>query len=611
MVDCQLIKIILFQGRPVVLSLGMKGFDFSTERLSGKIAEANRKSGSLSFLRLLIFLVIGITGVLSLSQTIVWIFPFLISISLFVLSIQKYNFLKDQNSIYKALQLILKRAEQRQSRKLKEIDSGKEFQDKNHPFANDLDLFGDHSLFQLVNHTVSKGAKTKLADLMKSSFDQGKAKQFQDASLELSKNPVFLEAMESSGIAFSSEEKPTTNWQTLLSKRRKIPVLLSVLSVLGPIIGLALLVLVSFGIVPGALLGVWILLGLVPLGFVFKSLKEASEKLPSRMQLKAYSTWLFELEKMKFNSPLLIEKQKLILTERESASQLFQQLDKLGLWIDNRLNILYIPINLLLWTDLLLARRLQLWINKHGEVISKIPELLEDWEIMVSLGAFEKEVGANCNISWVSESILACKEIAHPLLDPEKAIPNDFQLGDSKKFILLTGANMSGKTTFMRTLGINAVMANIGLKPFAKEFTMGDFQIYTSMRNTDNLGESVSSFYAELSRIHTLIGRLEKGEKIFFLLDEILKGTNTEDRIAGSEALVKQVSKTAALGIVSTHDIELSALEGKIGGVENRSFHSEILDDTINFDYKLKLGPCPSFNAHKLMELMGIRFQEQ
>jgi len=519
--------------------------------------------------------------------------------------------LKDQNSIYKALQLILKRAEQRKSRKLKEIDSGKEFQDKSHPFANDLDLFGDHSLFQLVNHTVSKGAKNKLADLMKSSFDQEKAKQFQDASLELSKNPVFLEAMESSGIAFSSEEKPTTNWQTLLNKRRRVPVLLSILSILGPTIGLTLLVLVSFGIIPGALLGLWILLGLVPLGYVFKSLKEASDKLPSRMQLKAYSTWLFELEKLKFNSPLLKEKHQLILTEKESASQLFQQLDKLGLWIDNRINILYIPINLLLWTDLLLARRLQLWINKHGEVISKIPELLEDWEIMVSLGAFEKEVGTTCKISWVSESKLTFTEIVHPLLDPEKAISNDFQLGDLNRFILLTGANMSGKTTFMRTLGINAVMANIGLKPFAKEFTMGDFQVYTSMRNTDNLGESVSSFYAELSRIHTLIGRLENGEKIFFLLDEILKGTNTEDRIAGSEALVNQVAKTKALGIVSTHDIELSALEGKIDGVENKSFHSEILDDTINFDYKLKKGPCPSFNAHKLMELMGIRFQDQ
>ncbi|MEN2280528.1 DNA mismatch repair protein [Algoriphagus sp. SE2] len=589
----------------------MEGFDFNTERLSEKIAEANKKSGSISLLRLVLFIVIGITGVLTLSQTIIWILPFLILISFFVISIQKYNFLNDQKSIYKALQLILIRAEQRKRRKLEEIDGGKEFQDKGHPFANDLDLFGDHSLFQLVNHTVSKRARTKLADFMKSSFDQEKAKKFQEASYELSKNHDFLDAMESSGIAFYSEEKPTSNWKTFLGKRKAIPVILTILSVIGPVGGLILIGLVTFGIFPGALLGLWILLGLAPLGYVFKSLKEATEKLPSRMQLKAYSTWLFELEKRQFHSPLLKERHQLILTERESASQLFQQLDKLGLWIDNRLNLLYIPINLLLWTDLLLARKLQLWINKHGEEIGKIPELLEDWEVLVSLGSFEREVGAACNLSWTSEQILTCSEVTHPLLDPVKAVANDFQLGESRKFILLTGANMSGKTTFMRTLGINAVMANIGLKPFAKEFMMGDFQLYTSMRNTDNLGESVSSFYAELSRIHTLIERLEKGEKIFFLLDEILKGTNTEDRIAGSEALVKQVAKTSALGIVSTHDIELSALEGIIEGVENRSFHSEILDDTINFDYKLKQGPCPSFNAHKLMELMGIRFQEQ
>ncbi len=593
-----------------MLSLGMKEYDFGTEYLSGKIAAVKKKAGSLSFLRLLLFIGIGITGVLTISQTFFWIIPFLFLIGFFILSIQNYNFLKDQEAIYTALVGMLKKEEKRKSRELDGIENGSEFQDKSHPFANDLDLFGDHSLFQLLNHTVSKGAKIKLADFMKSSFDQEKAKQYQEASSELSENRSFLDAMESIGIAYYSEEKSTTNWQKLLSKRKKVPVLISLFSVLGPVFGLILVVLVSVGIIPTALLGVWILLGLIPLGFVFKNLKEASDKLPSRMQLKAYFNWLYELEKTKFTSPLLKEKHQLILTEKESASQLFQQLDRLGLWIDNRLNLLYIPVNLLLWTDLLLARKLQMWINKHGEEISKIPELLEDWEIMVSLGTFEKEVGAKSKISWSSESIVAGTEIAHPLLHPEKAIPNDFHLGDSYKFILLTGANMSGKTTFMRTLGINCVLANIGLKPFAKEFTMGDFQLYTSMRNTDNLGESVSSFYAELRRIHNLIERLEKGEKILFLLDEILKGTNTEDRIAGSEALVKQVSKTAAFGIVSTHDIELSSLEGKIEGVKNRSFHSEVLDNTINFDYKLKQGPCPSFNAHKLMELMGIKFQD-
>lgn len=170
---------------------------------------------------------------------------------------------------------------------------------------------------------------------------------------------------------------------------------------------------------------------------------------------------------------------------------------------------------------------------------------------------------------------------------------------------------MSGKTTFMRTLGTNLVLINLGLRPFGECVELGQFQLYTSMRNSDNLGESVSSFYAELSRIKKLIDRLDSGEQLFFLLDEILKGTNTEDRISGSEALIRQLQDSPSLGIISTHDIELSQLENEIPYVKNYSFHSEIHDKTIDFDYKIKRGPCPSFNAHKLMELMGIRFQER
>jgi len=165
---------------------------------------------------------------------------------------------------------------------------------------------------------------------------------------------------------------------------------------------------------------------------------------------------------------------------------------------------------------------------------------------------------------------------------------------------------MSGKTTFMRTLGVNMVLVGMGLSPFASKYTSGSFQLFTSMRNTDSLGESVSSFYAELARIKGLLDRAETNLPIFFLLDEILKGTNTSDRIMGSEALIHQLRQTNSKGIISTHDIELSKLE--IPGVLNYSFHSNIKENEILFDYKLKTGPCPSFNAHKLMELMGIKF---
>ncbi len=137
---------------------------------------------------------------------------------------------------------------------------------------------------------------------------------------------------------------------------------------------------------------------------------------------------------------------------------------------------------------------------------------------------------------------------------------------------------------------------------------MGSFLLFTSMRNTDNLGENVSSFYAELARIRELLLQAEKGRSVFFLLDEILKGTNTTDRIMGSEALIRQLSHSNCKGIISTHDIELSELENRLPSLLNHSFHSEIRENEILFDYKIKSGPCPSFNAHKLMELMGIKF---
>jgi DNA mismatch repair ATPase MutS len=229
---------------------------------------------------------------------------------------------------------------------------------------------------------------------------------------------------------------------------------------------------------------------------------------------------------------------------------------------------------------------------------------------LISLASFSKEESLSCKVKWLDREEIKVENLCHPLLHPNIAIGNNFNMSDSNHIVLLTGANMSGKTTFMRTLGINMVLANLGLSPFAKSFEMGSFQLFTSMRNSDNLGESVSSFYAELARIKLLLDTAESGVKVFFLLDEILKGTNTADRIMGSEALIHQLYAAGGKGIISTHDIELSGLEEKLNYLVNKSFHSEITDKEIHFDYTIKEGPCPSFNAHKLMELMGIRFNE-
>ncbi|MFC3880159.1 DNA mismatch repair protein [Algoriphagus namhaensis] len=585
----------------------MSKFDFSVDRLDDKLKALKSKNTNISLLRIVVFFGLIGTGVLFLSEHAVWGLVLAFLAWAFVRLINVYNFHKDQEAIYLGLRKLNDEIQAQKLRQLQDLDPGVEFLDKKHPFANDLDLFGEHSLFQLINHTVSEEGKGKLAEQLKSDFDLEEAAKKREAIDELAQKNDFLAAMGSIGKAFYKEGNPS-GWQGWLGTEEKIKSWIWPFAILGPVGGLGLSVAVYLGFLPASFLGIWILLGLGFLGAVFSALKKAGDEIPSREELKTYRYWMEVLDGQTFQSETLRAAIEPLQVESEKAYKLLAQLDSFGLWVQNRINILYIPVNLLFWTDLLLYLRLIAWKNRFGKQLASFPDALSSWEVWYSLGIFQSELGAQGEVSAVEKGISGTA-ISHPLLSPEVAIPNDFLQSKDDQVILLTGANMSGKTTFMRTLGVNCVLTNLGLRPFAKAFGFANFQLYTSMRNSDNLGESVSSFYAELSRIKQLIDRAEKGEEIFFLLDEILKGTNTEDRIAGSEALIRQVLETEAMGIISTHDIELAELEKRIPAVRNYSFHSEVLDQTINFDYKIKNGPCPSFNAHKLMELMGIRFR--
>ncbi len=585
----------------------MGKFLYSSEDLEKKLQALRAKVVRLSILRLIAFLGLGAFFILSLTDGGFWIFLLLAFLVLFVSLIKQFNHHKDQERIYLAIEQLEKRKQCRQDRQLADLDAGLEFADKAHPFSGDLDLFGPHSLFQLLNHSHSPSGKKALAALMGSSFDPDLAQQRREAVAELQEKPAFLRAMEAIGLAFAQGKQ--TSWKLWLEQAERASLLHKVLAVLGPLGGLCMLVLIAQGILPQAVLGAWILLGILLLGLVFGSLKKAAEAIPVAATLQSLRLRAEEIEGTPFSATLLKQDQTRLLAEGKPASQQLQELDTLGLWVQNRINLLYLPINLLFWTDFILYLWLVQWKIKVSSSLIQLPETLEAWEVWVSLGSFEVEVGHAGIATWSQAPILEAEQVFHPLLHPAKAVANSIALNADRKLVLLTGSNMSGKTTFMRTLGINAVLVNLGLRPFAERMTLGSLQLFTSMRNTDNLGESVSSFYAELFRIRTLLQRLEQGEAIFFLLDEILKGTNTQDRISGSEALVAQLLPSQGLGMISTHDIELAALGEKEARVQNYSFHSEILDQEILFDYRLKEGACPSFNAHKLMELMGIKFE--
>jgi DNA mismatch repair ATPase MutS len=200
--------------------------------------------------------------------------------------------------------------------------------------------------------------------------------------------------------------------------------------------------------------------------------------------------------------------------------------------------------------------------------------------------------------------------IGHPLIPPTQSVKNSFEIGGEGAIGLITGSNMSGKSTFLRTVGLQALMSRWGLPVPAEACSLGGFEVFTSMRSQDNLQESVSAFYAELSRIRQLLELLKEGRPVFFLLDEILKGTNSQDRYKGSEALLKQLHEDNGIGLLSTHDLGLSVLEEETNILKNYHFDNEVRGDELIFDYKLKEGPCKTFNASLLMSKIGIQIQE-
>ncbi|MBD8488960.1 DNA mismatch repair protein [Echinicola sp. CAU 1574] len=583
--------------------------DFRTTNATEELRTCKQKMASLALSRLVLFFALGAVLIVGLTE-IKWLLLLFFPLSaLFIYFILLFNLQKDRQAFLKAVLQMEKDTVLRQNRELSSFDKGEVHKDKQHPFCNDLDLFGDHSLFQLIDHTVGEGGKALLADWMKAQVDPELAEKRFPAIRELSREKVFVRNFEAIGKAFMKEEKSKKAFYQWLKEPQAWKSFYFLPMVAGPSVGILLLFAWLFAGWSIAYISAWILLGLLALGMVFKPLLRASKVMPDEGDLKTLTAWARELEKLSFDDPYLKKLQSPVFEKSYKASVALKSLEQRSFMVQNRINMIYLIFNLLFWIDFIALFRLERWKQKHAGHMQAWETVFQEWQVLVSLAAFTNEEELDCRVDWTDSLSLEVENLKHPLLRHETCVGNDFKMEENQKTVLLTGSNMSGKTTFMRTLGINLVLVNLGLSPFAAKFVTGPFQLFTSMRNTDNLGESVSSFYAELARIKGLLDQAEKQLPIFFLLDEILKGTNTTDRVMGSEALIQQLAESHSKGIISTHDIELSELDNKIPTLVNYSFHSDIKDNEILFDYKIKKGPCPSFNAHKLMELMGIRFQ--
>lgn len=270
--------------------------------------------------------------------------------------------------------------------------------------------------------------------------------------------------------------------------------------------------------------------------------------------------------------------------------------------------LVFIPLNTFLFWDLQQVLILESWKKQNKEHIADWFQSLAEVESLSSLATLSFNYpGWSFPTIAIQNGTVIADSLGHPLIPKEKLVTNSFSTEEAGGLNLITGSNMAGKSTFLRSVGVNIVLAMMGSPVCAGSFTVSNMKVISSMRVNDNLEENTSTFYAELKKLKEVIEAVNRNEKVFLLLDEILRGTNSADRHTGSKALIKQLIHHNAVGLIATHDLELAKLADEFPlKLHNYHFDVQVAGDELYFDYKLKKGVCTSMNASLLMKKIGI-----
>lgn len=495
-------------------------------------------------------------------------------------------------------------------------DSGMDFENSKHPYSSDLDIFGRNSLFQWINVGNTYYGRTILKEYLATSEKNSTIiHKRQEAVKELATKTSFTEELQCEGmIAERISQHPEAligpieivQAQSISNGVRAIFYVL-------PAITIASIVAVLLGLpispyIPLAMLTMQIIL--TAIGFI-KAASTLGAVYLFKDSFAAYRNFIQLVEKEPFQSPYMIELKGKLYEKGVPVSKQLDDLEKVNTAIDMRNSaLLYFLLNALFLWDYHCIFALEKWQRKHGKNVRKWLETIGTIEALSSLS-----VTARINTDWSYPEFMdrgleiSCKQLGHPLITADKRVSNDITVKNNLGII--TGSNMSGKTTMLRTIGINLVLAYAGAPVCAKEMRCSMMDIFTSMRITDDLNSGISSFYAELLRIKTIIEFSKEQKPMLFLIDEIFRGTNSKDRIIGAKSVLKNLSKEWVIGLISTHDFELCDLEREKGTrIINYHFTEHYINNEIKFDYVLRTGRCQTTNARYLMKMVGIELDE-
>ncbi|MCA6078493.1 MutS-related protein [Fulvivirga sedimenti] len=494
---------------------------------------------------------------------------------------------------------------------LKTLDDGSEYITREHPYSYDLDLFGKHSLFQLLNRTQTPDGRQMIVSWMLAPASKDEILIRQEAVSELQGKMDWVHQFLSAGRSATATVENTGRLKSWLLDKSESGAshLFTVLSYIMPSLLVAALVAVVFFGVSIYILFPFLAVNGIILARIQEKMRAVSEQTEGNVKLlRSYEKMITCLIREDFTSDRL---QQLCKPFGMKSVQAIKSLRNLLDILDGRSNMFYGIFDLAFLLDVHLLNRIRKWKSENEHDLSTWFENIAELEVLSSMGAhaylFPGHTIPEISADWQ----LNATGVGHPLINPNECVINDFTMQGEGTVVIVTGSNMSGKSTFLRTVGINMILGLMGSVVCAERMLIPVSQVFTGMRSEDDLASHISSFYAELRRIRALLEKIQTSElPVLFMLDEILKGTNTQDRHRGSEGLVKQLSMMPAFGFISTHDLEIGRLGEQDKKIQNYSFNSSIKGDEIIFDYKISPGICHSFNASKLMEKMGIHLAD-
>lgn len=591
-----------------------------TERLSltkGQLQQVKKQIFRISMLRLTLFIA-GVAGIyFFFSQTPLLIVCICLTfLPLFIL-VKIHNRFFIRKEWLETQARIIQEELQALSGDYSSYEDGKEYVNPEHPYSFDLDIFGRRSLFQSINRTCTFFGKDRLAKWLQNHLhEKTSIEKRQEMVREISEHTLFREQFRVAGLVHhgqSSDAEKIQAWSQSPAQYLHAGWVKAFIWGV-PVINSLLLITSLIGWTSFSCLGLSFGIFLVLSFGIIKRATYIQETYGKQLKsLNGYARLIALAKAEDWKSAGMLELMERFNLNGQSPIQALQQLSKELDRLDLRNNqFLYVLLEGSIFFQLQEIVRIERWKARYGQHISKWLETVGELDALCSLGTFAYNHPQYTYPELTEKPFcFLATQMGHPLMPASQCVKNDATIPSRPFFLIITGANMAGKSTYLRTIGVNYLLACIGAPVCCERLKLYPNQLITSLRTSDSLSDNESYFFAELKRLKRIIDLLNQGQQLFIILDEILKGTNSMDKQKGSFDLIRQFMQLKANGIIATHDLLLGSLIKQFPEeIRNYCFEADIKENELTFSYKLREGVAQNMNACFLMKKMGIILQE-